>query len=72
MFWVEFVVLHPEVAGCADVVCEMVEISFLGRPEFTSDTVPDFSVLGPGSGCANTFGMHVEAAFFFRRSSSVR
>ena len=36
VFWVEFVVLHPEIPECADVVYETVEINFLGRSEFAS------------------------------------
>ena len=37
MFRVEFVVVLPEVARCADTVGEMVVMNFLGQAEFTSD-----------------------------------
>ena len=64
MFRVEFVIVLPEVARCVDTVGEMVVMNFLGQAEFTSDTVPNFGVLRPGSGRTDTFGVLVEAAFF--------
>ena len=67
MFWVEFVVLRPEIPGSADVVGKIVEINFLGGSEFASDPVPDLSVLGPGPRCTTRLACLWRRHFFQTR-----